>query len=222
MKATLPYLYERFEHFNRLCFDGLLPIPKLKLTNAQSYMGQLRYKRRRRPDGFYEKYDFTINISTRFELPEADLEDIIIHELIHYYIDLHTLQDTSTHGQFFRRIMNDINHQHQRHITVSYRNRAIIDTDTHQHPSVICISKLEKATGITVCANSHILDIAKNLTKRYHISSTSWYYTTDPFFNRFPHSRKPVIYRADPLEIQHHINTAIQLEYDGHVMRKKK
>lgn len=231
MKATLPYLRERFDHFNRLCFGGQLAVPLFRLTTARSYMGQMRYHRRRRTDGTWEKYNFTINLSTRFDLPEADLEDIIIHEMIHYYIDSHALRDTSTHGRLFRQMMNDINRRHGRHVTVSYRNRDILNTDTRQRPAVICVSRLIPSTpapdngtsaqGITVCASSRSLYIARNLPHRYTLLSANWYYTTDPYFNRFPRCREPRIYHVDSTELQQHLTHAIPLEFDGRQFRRK-
>lgn len=221
MKATLPYLRERFEHFNHLCFGGMLTMPVFQLTTAKSYIGQVRFHNRRRPDGTWEKYDFSLNFSRRFDLPEEDLDDIIIHEMIHYFIDTQNLHDTSTHGRLFRKMMNEINSRYQRHISVSYPNREIFDTDTLQRPAVICVSHLDNGTGITVCSSSRILHIARNLPLRYHLLSTSWYYTTDPYFNRFPHSREPIIYHIEESDLQHHLINAIPLQFDGHKFTRK-
>lgn len=62
-----------------------------------------------------------LRINTRFDLPEDLLQDTILHEMIHYYIAVNHLRDTSTHGQLFRREMKRINEQGNRHITISYR-----------------------------------------------------------------------------------------------------
>lgn len=240
MIATLPYLSERFQHFNRLCFDGQLPMPHIRLTTASSYIGQMRYHNRRRPDGTWERHDFTMNFSTRFDLPEADIEDTIIHEMIHYYIDFHNLEDSSIHGHLFRQMMYDINRRFQRHITISYRNSDILNTDTHQRPAVICVSRLlphvpsfpagarssadsvvDSSPGITVCASSRTVHIARNLPRRYALLSADWYYTTDPYFNRFPRSREPLIYHVNSAELQQHLTTAIPLEFDGLQFRRK-
>ncbi len=240
MKATLPYLRERFEHFNHLCFGGVLPVPAFRLTTASSYIGQMRYRHRRGPDGSWQRYAFTMSFSTRFELDEAEVEDTIIHEMIHYYIDFNNLQDTSIHGRLFRQLMNDINLRFNRHITISLRDPEILNTDSRQRPAVICVSRLipnvplipatsvsrrrkapaaeqhtDASPGITVCATSRILQIARDLPRRYALLSTSWYYTTDPFFNRYPRCREARIYTIDSAELHLHLKEAIPLQFDG-------
>ena len=51
--------------------------------------------------------------------------------------------------------------------------------------------------------------------------SRSLYYTTDPYFNRFPRSREPLIYHVNSAELQQHLTTAIPLEFDGLQFRRK-
>ena len=65
--------------------------------------------------------DFVLRINTRIDLPEYVMEDIILHEMIHYYIAVNQLRDTSSHGRLFRREMARINADGNRHITISYR-----------------------------------------------------------------------------------------------------
>lgn len=126
MIATVPYVQERVEHFNRLCFGGVLPPIPVKLYRAKSYLGKVCYKYRR---GFFGRIlsyeDFVLRISTFYDLDEAELEDIILHELIHYYIAYKGIRDTSTHGREFRRLMKTINSQFGRHITISRRRETL-------------------------------------------------------------------------------------------------
>ena len=46
-------------------------------------------------------YDFKLRINKRIDLPEQEIEDIIIHEMIHYHIAYNGIKDTSTHGRVF-------------------------------------------------------------------------------------------------------------------------
>ena len=109
MRATLEFVQDRFDEFNRLCFEGKLPQVPMRISNARTYLGVCRYRKRRRLFGGYEMYGFSISISARFDLPEAEIEDTIIHEMIHYYIWQNGIKDTSAHGQEFRRIMEEKN-----------------------------------------------------------------------------------------------------------------
>lgn len=218
MNITLPFLHERFAYFNRLCFDGQLPLPRFQLCTARTFMGQLHYRRRRLPDGTGEGYDFTLKISVRFALSETEVEDTLLHEMIHYYIALNRLPDTSTHGTLFRRIMYSINRRFGRHLTVAYRNRDILSTDTIQRPHILCVSQIDQGWGITVCASSRARDIARELPHTYHILSSEWYFSSDPYFNRFPRSNKPRIYRIDIEELKPHLANARKLIFDSRRM----
>ena len=109
MIATIDYIERKFNEFNHMIFeDRLKPLP-FKLSCARTFLGQLRYRRKR---GFWGKckYDnFQLVISGRRDMAESLLEDTIIHEMIHYYILSNQLTDTSSHGKLFRQMMNDIN-----------------------------------------------------------------------------------------------------------------
>jgi hypothetical protein len=91
MKATIPYVEKKFEEFNQLMFDGKLPKLPIELSDAKTFLGLCVYKKRRTILGRTECYDFKLRISTRIDLVEAEVEDIIIHEMIHYYIGYNNL-----------------------------------------------------------------------------------------------------------------------------------
>ena len=105
MKADRQYIEKKFEEFNRQMFAGKLPPIPIELSDAKSFLGQWVFKIRRTLFGKTEKYDFRLRINTRIDLPEQDIEDTIIHEMIHYYIGVNQLKDTSAHGQIFRQIV---------------------------------------------------------------------------------------------------------------------
>ena len=119
MIPTISFVQTKFDEFNSLCFDGKLPPLTIKMSRARTFLGQLSYKRRIKLFGKVEKYAFVLKISTSFDLPEQEVEDIILHEMIHYHIGVNQLTDTSAHGQLFRKIMNDINTRFSRHVTIS-------------------------------------------------------------------------------------------------------
>ena len=121
MIATKPFLEERFATFNTLCFDGSLPPVPLRLGRAVRSLGSCTYRKKRHLFGRTEYYGFSIRISARFDLPERVLEDVLLHEMIHYEILVNQRQDTSAHGRLFRARMKEINERYGRRITVSYR-----------------------------------------------------------------------------------------------------
>lgn len=122
MKATIPYIERKFDEFNALCFEGSLPRPPFKLSNARTLLGQIRYKQKRLPFGRCHYSDFQLVVSTRLELEECDLEDIILHEMIHLYILSNQIRDTSPHGEVFKRMMRDLNVRFNRNISITHHS----------------------------------------------------------------------------------------------------
>ena len=121
MKPTVPYLEAKFDEFNALMFGGRLPRIPVALSRAVSYVGLCTYKIRRRLFGKNEYYDFRIRVSTKFDLPEQELEDVLIHEMIHYALRLDGIKDTSAHGKAFRQLKDHINRTYGRHVTISHK-----------------------------------------------------------------------------------------------------
>lgn len=212
MKMTITYAAQRFAHFNALCFSGALPDVPIALTRATTFLGKVRYRRERRIFGHLRNVDFQIRLSSEFDLPENEWDDVIIHEMIHYHIALNNLRDTSTHGVVFRGIMDEINRKYDRHITVSHKTspEATPPRMARERWHCICVSKFPDGTeGITVCSEAMAPRIERGLPQNYHIVSRKWYVSNDLYFNRFPHSRLPRIYRVTASDLQAHIATAV-------------
>ena len=122
MIPDIEFIQKSFDRFNALCFEGALPPVALKLSRARTFIGKLTYTGKRDLFGnVVPQEDFCIRINTCYDLPENELEDVIIHEMIHYYIIRNRIHDTSAHGKVFRRIMKTINSKYGRNISVSYR-----------------------------------------------------------------------------------------------------
>jgi len=122
MFPTIPYIQSCFDKYNvRFFGNTLLPIP-IKLSNARTFLGKVTFTRRRSwLFGPVRNENFVLRINTRLDLPEELVQDTILHEMIHYYIALNHLRDTSTHGRLFRQLMKRINAEGNRHISISYR-----------------------------------------------------------------------------------------------------
>lgn len=67
--------------------------------------------------------DFAISISGYYDLTADELEDVMVHEMIHYSIAYSGLIDTAPHGTLFRTLMADFNERFGRHITISAHMR---------------------------------------------------------------------------------------------------
>lgn len=217
MKPTIEYIKTKFGEFNHLIFDDKLPLLPIQLSNAKSYLGMLVYKKRRKLFGKVEKYDFRLRISTRMDLPESEVEDTIIHEMIHYYIDYNGIKDTSAHGQIFKQMMNDINTRFGRHITITHKStpeqrQQLVDTRKRWH--VIAVVKFHDGrTGIKVLPRirQRIVRYRNLILTSKEISGVELYLSNDPYFNAYPVSSALKVHIAEPTEFESHLQEHIQI-----------
>lgn len=210
MRPTLPYLEQQYVALNNQCFQGQLPQVRIQLSKARTYLGQLGYKRRRKLLGGWEYYDYVIRISIRLDHTEEEITDTLLHEMIHLYIAVNHLKDRSSHGPLFRQIMDNINTRYGRHITISHhRTKEELEQDTQQRTHLICISTFaDGERGITIVARSRIF-LLWDLMKRFpKVTSTQWYVSNDPYFNRYPRSQTPKIYRISSSDLDVHLKDA--------------
>ena len=221
MKADIPFIEKKFEEFNKLMFAGELPKLPIELSNAKTFLGQCVFKIRRLTNGKTEKYDCRLRINTRIDLPEQELEDTIIHEMIHYYIGVNQLNDTSAHGQIFRQIMDAINVRYGRHMTITHkvtkeqREQAY---DKRQHWHVVAIVEFKNGkTGIKVLPRivPRILNYYNKIGAINSVSQIKLYMSNDIFFNRFPNSGALNVTYVDRKELQEHLTDDEKLQCDG-------
>lgn len=216
MTPTVEYLEERFDTFNRMCFDGALPRIPIKLSRARTFVGRLIYRPVRDWRGrVVRREDFVLRISTYFDLPEAEIEDTLIHEMIHYWVAWKGIKDTSSHGKEFRRIMKEINALHGRHLTISHKSTPEEqDRDTRVRDHWFCVSQLaDGRTALTVAAQPCIARIRRAFRWSPTVRSQTWYHSRDPWFNRYPHCRSPKIFPIDPAVLQPHLDAAELLNF---------
>ncbi|MBQ0005923.1 MAG: SprT-like domain-containing protein [Alistipes sp.] len=214
MIATLPFIQKTFDRFNALCFEGKLPSVPIILTKAGTFLGKMEYKTRRDFFGFkISHYGFRLKISIGFDLPEDVMEDVVLHEMIHYYIAFCGIRDSSAHGNAFRRIMETVNRQYGRHVSVSHRGpqeqNLVRGENSEFKKHYICVSTfVDGNVGVTVCASNKITDINRLLPRCYKLKNMEWYVSLDSFFNRFPRSRTPKIYRITADELSERLKDA--------------
>lgn len=215
MRADIEFVRTRFRRFNRELFMDTLPEPPLRISDAGRAMGMF-VSSGPRVAGRPLAGACRLEISNRHDLAPAELEDIIIHEMIHYYIWYNGLRDTSPHGRLFRGMMNAINTRHVRHITVrhalSAESRA---SDCKRKNHYILYTRWRDGReGFTRMARTRIFEMWRVFSSLSDVVEMRWYYTTDPFFNRFPGFTTPK-YMALTDEIRRHLAGCVECECDG-------
>ena len=189
-ELTVDYLRQAFEHYNDLIFDGKLPVPKLKWSRAKTRLGQMACKRKT-SWGRTKFYDFSISVSNYYKLTTEQIDDVLIHEMIHYSIAYTGLKDTSSHGIVFRGMMDKINRTFGRHITISVRTRNL-QPRTTQQPKDYLILALEMKDGkyfLSSVNPSAAGKLAISLTRTREIAHYAWYQSQDEYFHSMPRVR---------------------------------
>lgn len=221
MKATIPYVKKKFEEFNKLCFAGKLPQIPIELSDAKTFLGLCVHKRRIGENGETEYFDFKLRINSRLDLPENEIEDVIIHEMIHYFIDYNQLEDATTHGPIFTHMMNEINSKYGRNITISNKcseeqEEELFDKKVHYHVVAVVVFH-DGRTGIKVLPRvlHSILKYYNNIQKDKKVLAVQLYMSNNTFFNRFSNSSALRVDSLEPEEIKQNIAGAERLECDG-------
>ena len=183
-------LTTKFNKYNDLIFSSKLPIPRLKWSRGKTRLGQMACKRKR-SWGRTTFYDYTISVSRYYNLTEEQIDDVLIHEMIHYFIAYTGQKDSSAHGTLFRSMMNNINQQFGRNITISARTRSIEPRVT-EAPKTYLVLALEMRNGkhyfSSVNPNA-VRKITLMLSRLSEINAYRWYQTQDEFFRNMPRVR---------------------------------
>ncbi len=88
---TMPHM---FWECNRLYFDHKLPPPKFGLLHTSRYVGKFEYRlgEKKKP---LKKRKMVILMSDYFDFDEESFRNIMVHEMIHYYLYLYDARDGS-------------------------------------------------------------------------------------------------------------------------------
>lgn len=217
MKPTLQYVQDKFREYNQQYFNGKLPELPIELSDAKGFIGVCRYKKRELEDGNVELYDFRLSINTRIDLPEEEIEDTIIHEMIHYFIGINRLEDSSSHGPMFQHLMKSINEKYGRHITISHKStkeeaEEAIDSRPCWHVIAV-VTYFGGRQGIKVLPRvvERILAYNKGVKSAPGVEGIEFFLSKDPFFNRFPNSAALNVYDVDKDALKVHLKDAKRL-----------
>lgn len=211
MTPTIQFIEDKFREYNTQMFDGKLPMPAIQLSRARTFVGQCSAKKRRTLLHGTKLYDFRLKFSILFDLPQQEWEDTIIHEMIHYHIGVNGLKDTSSHGRLFRQIMESINQQFQRHLTISHHStpeqkEALYNSRRMWHViALVHFSDGRKGLKVLPRIRQRIETYRSAMLRDPRISGIDLFMSDDPYFNRFPNSSALNVVLANEEEFMPHI-----------------
>jgi hypothetical protein len=187
MRATIPFVKKVYEEYNQKCFGGILPTPEYRISNTKNIWGNVRWWHRHDETGKIVEQTIGLGISKRYDISEERLIDIIIHEMIHIYIIVAGIPITATHGPEFEKVVKEINKKYGRH--VESRKEILpeeLDSDTVREPHHLCYIELEDGRkGIMAFTPKKTKQIKAFFAKTPSITKHVFYFSDDPFFNRF-------------------------------------
>ncbi len=211
MVCTLDYLRERFAVFNAQCFAGRLSAPRLRVGKSRRMLGSVRYRRVATARGKSKVENISLTISAAYDLPPQEIDDTILHEMIHLYILSLPQRDTSTHGTLFRSMMRDFNQRYGCHITISRRGMLPLSPQPPQKMIVVITTLRDGTTCVTRPALTRLWEVQRTLARLPMVRRQQWYRTANQYFTTFPRSIKLKFYRTDKEQLRCALEDAIPL-----------
>ena len=111
-ESKLEYL---FNIYNKQYFNGVLPIPEFKVIHKKNTFGKFECR-----VGWRNISLPVIMVTDKYNFTEDQLRDILLHEMIHYYLAYTRKDRIVTHGKAFKNMMNDFNLNEGTNIQITY------------------------------------------------------------------------------------------------------
>ena len=102
-----------FHRFNTEYFCGVLPFPKFKVRHSFRTLGYFSCEY----DSHGNMFNECIEISDNYDYSESQFRDILVHEMIHYYLAYMGIDTRCTHGSEFKKMSSEFNTKYGMNIT---------------------------------------------------------------------------------------------------------
>ena len=117
MKINKALIKEKFNEYNKLYFNSELPKCEIKIKSAYRYYGLFECKDHEK----YKKATFkTITISDLYDYTDENLKNILVHEMIHYFLieKKKLFHDSIKHGPEFQKMAKEFNEKYNLNIKI--------------------------------------------------------------------------------------------------------
>lgn len=212
MRPTVTYLRNKFDYYNKLCFDGTLPQPIIRLNTRYCVMGITKFENTR------EK--ISIEISVRRDLPEMEYIDTLLHEMIHYYIIYNGINDDSPHGKQFKSIMHEISTKYGIKISLCFEPSEEELVKTHSRIRFICVANLvNDNVGFAVVAKNKVWQFWDMIPRMKKVKSVKWFISDRAIFESFPVIVSPKLFIIKADKIHHYLTGAKELVKSNNIIK---
>lgn len=223
MYFTLPFIGDSFQRFNKLVFEGKLPTPCFMLSRARTFVGKFEARGKRDWMG-RTHWNYVLRFSTAFDLPQEELEDTILHEMIHFSLRISNMRDVSPHGPKFRTMMEIINERFNRHITVSHDSKGkgspVLRRASWHIVGVVSFRDGRKGIKVLPRIEQRVLEWNRRVLTSSTVTSTKYYLALHELFQRYPNSTAMKVGIVDEAELNEALKDAIELEIVGNRLQK--
>ncbi len=195
MQISKHWIEENFILFNTDYFGGVLPLPKFSVSKARTRLGSFKYKWKIIKSGFLhssvkrKSYDFTIRISNYYDITEKQYQNILLHEMIHFYIAFKNLNDTSVHGKIFRAMMDSLNEKGWNVCVSTDVKKWPVTKSRENKKQIVLAFTMENKCLFGVVNPNYVRKLDNMASNTSFIKSHSWFVSTDVFFQDFSRSR---------------------------------
>lgn len=106
----------RFIYWNHFAFNDELPTPQYGILHSFRTCG---YFQCNCIDSWFRRnlYNFSISITDYYDFTMEQFDDILVHEMIHYYLAYTGLDKRIRHGKEFKKMARKLNLNHGLNIT---------------------------------------------------------------------------------------------------------
>ena len=107
MEINRDCIFTFFHLYNFDYFDNKLPTPNFKVKHSYRTLGffSCEYDE----DGYM--FNQTIEISDNYDYTESQLRDILVHEMIHYYLAYKGIDPQCNHGREFNKMADNFRYR---------------------------------------------------------------------------------------------------------------
>ena len=116
MVANYDNMLDTFTSCNIKYFEGKLPAPMFDLLHSFRTCGYFHCDYEQ--VWFSKKlYNFCISITDYYDFTQKQFEDILVHEMIHYYLAYFGIDKSCSHGREFKKMAKRLNQTYGLNIT---------------------------------------------------------------------------------------------------------
>jgi hypothetical protein len=208
MQTTIQQLTVWFNQFNTEYFGGCLPIPRISISHGRRTLGSMAC-RGRKILGLTACRSYTITISNYYDVDEKSFQNVLLHEMIHYYISYKSIRDTSVHGRVFRSMMEELNAKYGWCIRVrTNASELAVAGGVRKQPRLVLAMEIKNRGAFLSVVNPHYRRrLSMMLSRVPDVVRSGWYISDNDYFSSFSTVRSLRGRMVDKIEYDEIVST---------------